>query len=53
MSVESAEIQIPAPWPHSTALDRPAVADRLHVAEPESVLLHIVSETRQMTTHAT
>src|SRR5688572_8904762 len=52
-SVDSAEIQMPAPFPHSAALDSPAVADRLHVAAPESVLLHIVSETRQMTTHAT
>src|ERR1041385_4409084 len=51
ISVERAEIQMSAPGPHSTALERPAVADRLHVDEPESVLLHIVSETRQMTTH--
>src|SRR6266545_5228754 len=49
ISVESAEIQMPAPPPQSTALDRPAVAERLHVAEPDSVLLHIVSDTRQMT----
>src|SRR5262249_49639431 len=53
MSVLSAEIHSPAPGPHSTALDSPAVADRLQVAAPEMVLLHIVSETRQITTHAT
>ena len=52
-SVDSAEIQMPAPVPHSTALESPAVAERLHVAVPESVLLHIVSETRQITTQAT
>src|SRR5690349_326727 len=48
MSVESAEIQMPAPGPHSTALARPAVAERLQVESPDSVLFHIVSETRQM-----
>ena len=53
MSVENAEIHSPAPAPHSTALESPAVADKLHVAPPEMVLLHIVSETRQITTHAT
>ena len=52
-SVESAEIQMPAALPKRTALDSPTVADRLQVAEPESVLLHIVSDTRQMTIHAT
>src|SRR6185436_9619274 len=53
MNVDSAEIHIPAPPPHSTALGSPTGAERLHVAPPEMVLFHIVSETRQITIHAT
>ena len=46
-------IHIPAGEPKSTIAERPAVDERLVVASPESVALHMVSETRQITTQAT
>src|SRR5258708_4877553 len=52
ISVESAEIQMPAPGPHSTALERPAGADRRHGGEAAGGLLHLVSGTPPMARQA-
>src|SRR5260221_12613595 len=52
ISVESAEIQMPAPGPHRTAFERPAAAARLTVVEQASWLHHIYSTHWLMTTPA-
>ena len=53
MSVLSPAIHMPASGPHRTTAESPAVAARLHVASPDNEALHMVSETRQITIHAT
>jgi len=52
-SVLTPETHMPASGPQSTTADRPAVAARLHVASPDIEALHMVSDTRQITIHAT
>ena len=53
MNVLSPTIHMPASGPQSTTADSPAVDERLHVPAPDRVADHMVSETRQITTHAT
>ena len=52
-NVAAAESQMAGRGPHSTMVESIAVEDRLQVPSPDTVCCHIMSDSTQISSHAT